>query len=109
MPSLPEGDNAILSKRPFGGWSCASCEKNLANVVVNQTQYEQHTSWNRMPFRDPLDPKNQKTGKGYSKMLQMLKPLDMGQSRFTADDTQQSMSVSPSVLQDSKVSIQNQY
>ena len=29
---MPDGDNAMLSKKPLGGWSCASCEKNLTNL-----------------------------------------------------------------------------
>ncbi len=50
MSAQAEGDNAMLTKKPLGGWSCASCEKNLTNM---QSQGHDHTSWNRMPFRDP--------------------------------------------------------
>ena len=37
VPTMPDGDNAILSKKPLGGWSCGSCEKNLTNIQVNQS------------------------------------------------------------------------
>jgi hypothetical protein len=50
MSSQVEGDNAILSKKPLGGWSCASCEKNLSNMM---SQPPEHHHWNRMPYRDP--------------------------------------------------------
>lgn len=35
MSAQVEGDNAILAKKPLGGWSCASCEKNLNNMMPN--------------------------------------------------------------------------
>ena len=25
-------DDAMFAKKPLGGWSCASCEKNLINL-----------------------------------------------------------------------------
>ena len=27
-----ENDDAMLSKKPLGGYSCASCEKKLVNI-----------------------------------------------------------------------------
>jgi hypothetical protein len=78
-----EGDNAILSKKPLGGWSCASCEKNLNNMVSGNG--DQQTNWNRMPYRDPAE-RMAKVGQGFSKMLQMIRPIDVGQSRMTAGD-----------------------
>ena len=81
----PDGDNAILSKKPLGGVSCASCEKNLTNLIT--TVNDQHTSWNRLPFRDPND-RIKQSGKGFSKILNQLKPqLDLGTSRMNPDDT----------------------
>ena len=50
MTAHTEGDNAILSKKPLGGWSCASCEKNLSNLINHPPE---HQHWNRMPYRDP--------------------------------------------------------
>ena len=33
-PRMPRGESeiAMLSKKPLGGWSCASCEKDLTNI-----------------------------------------------------------------------------
>ncbi len=73
----------MLSKKPLGGWSCASCEKQLTNLI-NAPPEHQH--WNRMPYRDPNE-RMAKIGQGFSKMLQMIKPIDVGQSRLTVDDT----------------------
>ena len=28
----PDEDNAMFSKKPLGGFSCASCEKNILNL-----------------------------------------------------------------------------
>jgi len=28
----PDEENAMFSKKPLGGFSCASCEKNLINL-----------------------------------------------------------------------------
>jgi len=92
MAAASEGDNAILSKKPLGGWSCASCEKHLTNV--QQQQVPEHQSWNRMPYRDPND-RIAKVGQGFSKMLQMLKPSDVGQSRLTQEADSQINMQSP--------------
>ncbi len=74
MSSVSEGDNALLSKKPLGGWSCASCEKHLTNI---QTHASDHQAWNRMPYRDPGE-RMAKVGQGFSRMLQMIKPGDIG-------------------------------
>lgn len=39
-----------------------------------------------MPYRDPND-RIAKVGQGYSKMLKMIKPGDIGQSRFLAEES----------------------
>jgi len=73
----------MLAKKPLGGWSCASCEKNLINL---SGQINENLAWNRLPYRDPNE-RLAKVGQGFSKMLQMMKPLDAGQSRMAMDDT----------------------
>ena len=45
-----DGENAILAKKPLGGWSCASCENKLSNMIPYN---QEHQAWNRMPYRDP--------------------------------------------------------
>lgn len=45
-------DDAMFTKKPLGGMSCASCEKNLINIYGKQADY---LPWNRFPFRDPAE------------------------------------------------------
>ncbi|CDW89676.1 UNKNOWN [Stylonychia lemnae] len=96
IPTVPEGDSAMLSKKPLGGWSCASCEKNLTNIM---SQSQDHQSWNRLPMREP-NIKLAKAGQGFSKILSKMKPgeLNIGSSRIGEDDSQlitQSLNISP--------------
>ena len=42
----PDEDNAMFSKKPLGGFSCASCEKNLINISSKPPDYY---NWNRFP------------------------------------------------------------
>lgn len=45
-------DEAMFTKKPLGGMSCASCEKNLINLYGRQAE---HIPWSRFPFRDPSE------------------------------------------------------
>ena len=45
-------DDAMFSKKPLGGISCASCEKDLVNLYGKAADYYH---WNRMPSRDPSE------------------------------------------------------
>lgn len=45
-------DDAMFSKKPLGGVSCASCEKDLVNLYGKAADYHH---WNRMPSRDPSE------------------------------------------------------
>jgi hypothetical protein len=84
MGSQGAEDGAILSKKPLGMSACASCEKMVKNHNINLTE---HQSWNRLPYRDPND-RIAKVGQGYSKMLKLIKPGDVGQSRMSgAEDS----------------------
>ena len=40
----------MFAKKPLGGWSCASCEKNLINLQGQQAEYN---PWGRLPLKDP--------------------------------------------------------
>ena len=48
-----EGETAMFLKKPLGGFSCASCEKNIKQVSNKAGSNYQH--WKRMPVRDPMD------------------------------------------------------
>ena len=64
------GDGAMLAKKPLGGWSCASCQKDLLNIEGIRAQYH---PWAKLPQRNPTE-RIAKVGQGFSRMLSMLKP-----------------------------------
>lgn len=66
----PDEDDAMFSKKPLGGFSCASCEKNLINLSNKPPDYY---SWNKLPLRDPAE-RIARVGQGFSKMLSSMKP-----------------------------------
>lgn len=70
-----EGDDALLSRKPLGGWSCASCEKGLEQLLGKKAA---HTPWSRMPYRDPQD-RIARVGPGFSRMLSTVQPDLMSQ------------------------------
>jgi hypothetical protein len=63
-------EDAMFSKRPLGGFSCASCDKDLVNLNGRLADY---LPWSKLPFRDPNE-RLAKVGQGFSRMLQNLKP-----------------------------------
>ena len=66
----PDEDDAMFSKKPLGGFSCASCEKNLINL---QGQAADFHTWQKFPYRDPAE-RIARVGQGFSRMLSMIKP-----------------------------------
>ena len=68
--SKREGDDAMLSRKPLGGYSCASCEKGLEQLLGRKAD---HHAWNRMPYRDPAD-RIARVGPGFSRMLSTVQP-----------------------------------
>lgn len=63
-----EGDDAMIARRPLGGWSCASCEKKLESLTGRLAG---HSPWKKLPLRDTSE-RMLKAGLGYSKMLTSL-------------------------------------
>jgi hypothetical protein len=49
---IDPADNALLAKKPLGGWSCASCQKDLINIEGMRVPYY---PWNKLPMRDPTE------------------------------------------------------
>jgi hypothetical protein len=45
-------DDAMFTKKPLGGNSCASCEKNIINL---QGQIAEFHPWSKFPHRDPSE------------------------------------------------------
>jgi hypothetical protein len=69
-PRKEEEETAMLTKKPLGGWSCASCEKDLVNISGRIPGYQ---AWSKLPFRNPGD-RIAKVGQGFSKMLALVNP-----------------------------------
>ena len=63
-------EDAMFSKKPLKGLSCASCEKGLENMYGKKVEF---MAWNKLPFRDPAE-RIARVGQGFSKMLSMLNP-----------------------------------
>ena len=67
------GDNeedAMFSKKPLKGLSCASCEKGLVDMYGKRVDF---MPWSKLPFRDPAE-RIARVGQGFSKMLSMMNP-----------------------------------
>jgi hypothetical protein len=45
-------DDAMFTKKPLGGMSCASCEKDIVNMYGRKADY---LPWGKFPFRDPAE------------------------------------------------------
>lgn len=63
-------DDAMFTKKPLGGTSCASCAKDVIDLYGKQVQY---MPWGKLPFRDPSE-RIARVGQGFSKMLSMIDP-----------------------------------
>ena len=73
-----EEDDAMFSKRPLGGWSCASCAKDLVNLQGLPAEY---LPWSKWPLRDPNE-RIAKSGQGFSRILSSMKPEYLTQPKF---------------------------
>mgnify|MGYP000046396530 FL=1 len=45
-------DDAMFTKKPLGGTSCASCAKDVVDLYGKRVEYQ---PWGKMPFRDPSE------------------------------------------------------
>lgn len=43
-------EDAMFTKKPLGGNSCASCERNITNLYGHIAEYQ---AWKKLPFREP--------------------------------------------------------
>jgi len=60
----------MLSKKPFAGMACASCEKDMTNMHGRRVEY---IPFSKLPTRDPQQ-RMIKVGQGFSKILSMMQP-----------------------------------
>ena len=60
-------EDALLSKKPLEGWKCATCDKDLVNMIGLPAE---HYNWRKMPKKEgeriPM------MGQGFSRMLMTL-------------------------------------
>ena len=63
-------DDAMFTKKPLGGTSCASCAKDVVDMYGKRVEY---LPWGKLPFRDPSE-RIARVGQGFSKMLSMINP-----------------------------------
>lgn len=66
-------DDAMFTKKPLGGTSCASCAKDIIDMYGKKVDY---LPWGKLPFRDPSE-RIARVGQGFSKMLSMINPDQM--------------------------------
>lgn len=71
-------DEVMISRKPLGGVSCASCSKKINNLC--NTQQTEYFSWSKLPFRDPTD-RISRVGQGFSKILKKTTHSIAKQSR----------------------------
>lgn len=45
-------EDAMFTKKPLGGISCASCERNITNLAGVMADYQ---PWKKLPFRENND------------------------------------------------------
>jgi len=45
-------DDAMFTKKPLGGTSCASCAKDVVDLYGKRVDYQ---PWGKLPFRDPSE------------------------------------------------------
>lgn len=45
-------EDAMFTKKPLGGISCASCERNITNLQGVMADYQ---PWKKLPFRETND------------------------------------------------------
>lgn len=50
MQGETKEDDAMFTKKPLNGWSCASCERNVINLYGQMAEFH---PWGKMPVRDP--------------------------------------------------------
>ena len=79
-------EDAMFSKKPLGGLSCASCEKDLVNMMGKKVEF---MPWNKLPFRDPAE-RIARVGQGFSKMLSMINPDQLSRYEQVHSQMQQS-------------------
>ena len=61
-------DDGMFTKKPFGPVNCASCDKDIVNLIGQPVD---HYNWKKMPMRNQPD-RIARYGQGFSKLLNNL-------------------------------------
>lgn len=63
-------EDAMFTRKPLQGLTCASCEKDVFNIYGKKADY---IPWGKLPYREPSE-RIARVGKGFSKMLSLVNP-----------------------------------
>lgn len=63
----------MLSKKNFGPLHCASCDKNLSNILGKPVDFTVHK---KMPAKESSNERIARFGQGFSKMLSNIQNVD---------------------------------
>jgi len=53
VPFREPAEDPIFIKKPLGGYSCASCEKEVGDLYSLANQPPEYAGWNRFPAHEP--------------------------------------------------------
>ncbi len=54
-PMREAAEDPVFIRRPLGGYSCASCDKDINNLYTMINQQPEYANWNKFPTRDPAE------------------------------------------------------
>ncbi len=97
-------EDAMFSKKPLGGFSCASCEKDLVNLYGKKVDF---MPWSKLPFRDPSE-RIARVGQGFSKMLSMIDPNQLSRFDQNAQRVEEMRNTAPNFYQNIPVDGEHQ-
>ncbi|CDW76993.1 UNKNOWN [Stylonychia lemnae] len=108
-------EDAMFTKKPLGGISCASCERNITNLQGVMADYQ---PWKKLPFRETNDRIARVSfiqsnvffqyGPGFSKILSMMRPeQNYDQSRMEPRRTAGAIDeTNNSLIQDHSITVE---
>jgi len=102
--SNEHNEDAMFSKKPLGGFSCASCEKDLVNLYGKKVDF---MPWSKLPFRDPSE-RIARVGQGFSKMLSMIDPNQLSRFDQNAQRVEEMRNTAPNFYQNIPVDGEHQ-
>lgn len=65
-----DAEDGMFTRKALGPANCASCDKNLVNILGNPVEFSPHK---KMPYRETSE-RIARYGQGFSKMLSTIQP-----------------------------------